>query len=303
MKYIVYITINLCNGKFYIGVHKTNPKVFDGYIGNGVYRQSEANGNTPFHKAVRKYGYNNFKRTTIRIFPDTEEGRKAAYKLEKILVSETLLKSKSVYNVVLGGEGSVPVDTKTVYMFDLKGEYLRSFKSISYAAEYIDPDNIYNTIKSIRNVCLGQSKSSHNFYWSYQKKFKYNNDRCTKIAQYTLGGKYLRYYDSISEAETALQLNSIEQAIQKGYQCGGYQWKYFNGDTSDISKLLNTFTKLQVLPIIMYNDENFYEEFDSVKDCVKKYPQLSTSQISRVLKHIIKTHKGYKFKYKDEDIV
>lgn len=303
MKYIVYITINLCNGKFYIGVHKTNPKVFDGYIGNGVYRQSEANGNTPFHKAVRKYGYNNFKRTTIRIFPDTEEGKKSAYKLEKILVSETLLKSKSVYNVALGGEGSVPVDTKTVYMFDLKGEYLRSFKSVSYAAEFIDPDNIYNAMKSIRNVCLGQSKSSHNFYWSYQKKFNYNNTRCTKIAQYTLGGKYLRYYDSISEAEAALQLNSIEQAIQKGYQCGGYQWKYFNGDTSDISKLLNTFTKLQVLPIIMYDDKNFYEEFDSVKDCVKKYPQLSTSQISRVLKHIIKTHKGYKFKYKDEDIV
>ena len=38
MKYIVYITINLCNGKFYIGVHRTNPEVFDGYIGNGIYR-------------------------------------------------------------------------------------------------------------------------------------------------------------------------------------------------------------------------------------------------------------------------
>ena len=40
IKYIVYITINLCNGKLYIGVHKTNPDVFDGYIGNGIYRQS-----------------------------------------------------------------------------------------------------------------------------------------------------------------------------------------------------------------------------------------------------------------------
>ena len=40
IKYIVYITINRCNGKFYIGVHKTNPDVFDGYIGNGIYRQS-----------------------------------------------------------------------------------------------------------------------------------------------------------------------------------------------------------------------------------------------------------------------
>ena len=40
LKYIVYITINLCNGKFYIGVHETNPDIFDGYIGNGIYRQN-----------------------------------------------------------------------------------------------------------------------------------------------------------------------------------------------------------------------------------------------------------------------
>lgn len=77
MKYIVYITINLCNGKFYIGVHKTNPDIFDGYIGNGIYRASNVkpkiNG---FHAAVKKYGYNNFKRTTIQEFPDTEEGMK-----------------------------------------------------------------------------------------------------------------------------------------------------------------------------------------------------------------------------------
>ena len=69
LKYIVYITINLCNGKFYIGVHKTNPDVFDGYIGCGIYRQADANEPYPFHRAVKKYGYENFKRTTIKIFP------------------------------------------------------------------------------------------------------------------------------------------------------------------------------------------------------------------------------------------
>lgn len=37
-KYIVYCTVNLINGKIYVGVHKTdNPDKFDGYIGNGVY--------------------------------------------------------------------------------------------------------------------------------------------------------------------------------------------------------------------------------------------------------------------------
>jgi len=82
LKNIFYITINLCNGKFYFGVHLTNPEVFDGYIGGGIYRQSLANKDIAFHKAVRKYGYDNFKRTTIAIFPGTEEGRKQALALE-----------------------------------------------------------------------------------------------------------------------------------------------------------------------------------------------------------------------------
>ena len=54
----------------------------------------------------------------------------------------------------------------------------------------------------------------------------------------------------------------------------------------------------------MYDKKgNKVEEFSSVKDCVAKYPELQTSQISRVLKGVIKSHKGYVFKYKNEDIV
>ena len=305
LKYIVYITINLCNGKFYIGVHKTNPEVFDNYIGLGVYRQSNATGNYPLHKAVRKYGYKNFRRTTIKIFDDSEEGRKAAFDLERVLVNETLIKSKNCYNIALGGFGSVKEDSlKTVYMFDLKGNYLRSFKSAREAALHVDPENQDNARSAIKNNCLGATNSSYGFFWSYKKEFKYSSEKKVKVAQYTLSGKFLRYFDSIAEAESELKLNSIEQAITKGYQCGGYQWKYFNGDFSDIGKLLNTFTKLQVLPIIMYDKKgNKVEEFSSVKDCVAKYPELQTSQISRVLKGVIKSHKGYVFKYKNEDIV
>lgn len=56
LKYIVYITINLCN----------------------------ATGDYPLHRAVRKYGYENFKRTTIKIFDDTEEGGEKQLLIQKV---------------------------------------------------------------------------------------------------------------------------------------------------------------------------------------------------------------------------
>ena len=305
MKYIVYITINLCNGKFYIGVHRTNPEVFDGYIGDSIYRASQATREYAFHKAVRKYGYENFRRTTLAEFPDTDAGRKAAFDLEAILVNKALLKSKNVYNTALGGRESLNEDLfKRVYMFDLNGNYLRSFRNAREAAVFISPENQDNVRSAIKNNCLGTTSSSYGYFWSYKKEFNYSNNCMREIAQYTISGKFLRTFKSISEAEHELNLNAIHQAIIKKGSCGGYQWRYFEGDTSDIPTLINIRTKVSYLPIIMFDKQgNKIKEFDSVKQCVEKYPELSTSQINRVLNKIIKSHKGYIFKYKDEDIV
>lgn len=305
--YIVYITINLCNGKFYIGVHKTNPEVFDGYIGNSIYRQADATKDLPFHKAVRKYGYENFKRTTLVKFPNTEKGRLDAFALEGVLVNEDLLRSKNTYNVALGGLGSIGLEErKTVYMFDLDGNYLRSFDCVRDAARYINPENEYDTLKSIRNNCLKTSKSSFGYYWSYEKKFEKHVNECfRKVAQYTIGGKFLKYYDSMADAEREFGISNIEQAIRTKGSSGGFQWRYYEGDTSDITPLLSTFTKNKYFPIVMYDKKgNKIEEYSSVNECVEKNPELKTSQINRVLSNVIKSHKGFVFKYKqDEDIV
>lgn len=303
-KYIVYITINQCNGHFYIGVHRTNPDVFDGYIGDGIYRQNQASKHFTFHKAVRKYGYENFKRTTIQIFPDTEDGRKQALAMEAMLVTPTLLRSKECYNEALGGTGNFEESKKTIFMFDLNGEYLRSFDCIRSAALYIDTNNIESTLKAIRNNCLGTTNSSFGYFWSYKKEFGYTNKCQTPVAQYTISGKFLRTFKSIIEAESALQINSIQQAITKKGSSGGFQWRYFSGNTEDIPKLLNIKTKNTTLPIIVINKETGKEEeFSCVQDCIIKYPDLKASQINRVLSKVIKSHKGYIFKYKDEDIV
>lgn len=57
-----YITTNNVNGQQYIGMHVTN-NIDDDYLGSG----------TLLHKAIKKYGTNNFSRDIMNIFTTTAE--------------------------------------------------------------------------------------------------------------------------------------------------------------------------------------------------------------------------------------
>ena len=73
IKYIVYKTTNLINNKIYIGVHRTNIDRFYLYFGCGCYKKDQKKKvTTGFPAALRKYGWKNFKRETLFVFPDTE---------------------------------------------------------------------------------------------------------------------------------------------------------------------------------------------------------------------------------------
>lgn len=310
LKYIFYITVNQINGKFYFGVHRTNPDVFDGYIGCSIYRQAQATLDLAFHRAVRKYGYDNFKRTTIAIFPDTEEGRKQAFRMEEEVVNPTLLKSKTCYNTVVGGMGgNLHLQEKTVYQFSLDGNFLRSYQNAREAALTIDPENQEKIRTNIAACCNGGSYSSHGYYWSYYKEFvkkeEYSYDikrRKNKIAQYTLSGKFLRYFNNITEARNETGLSNIYYAIKNNASVGGFQWRYYTGDDNDITPFESPVTVYRTKSIIMIKDD-LETEYESIKKCIEINPELSSKGIKNVLRGINKTHKGYKFRWKDNDIV
>ncbi len=65
----VYLTINLINGKQYIGDHSTDI-LEDGYLGGGEYLK----------KAFRKYGRKKFQKKILKFFPSKEEAFNAQEK-------------------------------------------------------------------------------------------------------------------------------------------------------------------------------------------------------------------------------
>lgn len=129
--HILYKTINIVNGKIYIGVHSTR-RIRDGYIGCGIKRLSDAkkNKNSAFSRAVMKYGMHNFIRYDLEFF----ECRKQALDREREIVDRNHVLDHSNYNCAIGGGGSLTMHSKYMKNYDFIITLFKSGVAISKIA-------------------------------------------------------------------------------------------------------------------------------------------------------------------------
>lgn len=237
LKYIVYCTTNLINGKIYVGVHKTNPEIFDKYLGNGVYANNKATyerNKYVFQRAVRKYGPENFKRVTIKEFPYTEQGAIDAYSLESEIVNEEFLKRTDVYNMALGGFfGGKNINRVYCCLYDSEGNFIAEYNSQNEVAKCINR-SLTSVSRSIRNKtrCAGYYiTTTKQEILDLTKMHNYEDPRCIPIYQYDSNGEYDCCYESIREAERVLGINNrnLGRAMKLGVICHNkYFSSYFN---------------------------------------------------------------------------
>ncbi len=229
-KYIVYLTTNKVNNKIYIGVHKTlTPEVFDGYIGCGISKNKFKNAETPFQKAVIKYGYINFVRITLAVF----ESKAEAYNLEAELVTKEFCKRKDVYNVVPGGLITAnEVQKRKVYKFDLNGNFLAEYESLALAARLYNMPNGSSIIRAIK-----QKQMCKGFLWNYENTIKYtytdvvNKPRYNQrpILQFSIDGTFVREWESVSEV--VKQFRNVKKVLNGTLQSTkGFKFTYKDCD-------------------------------------------------------------------------
>ncbi len=240
MKYIVYQTVNKANNKIYIGVHGTESDQFDGYIGNGIsiYRPATYMfPKTPMQYAVKKYGVKNFIRTTIAEFDNEKE----AYELEAKLVNENFLRRDDVYNLALGGRlnyDNLHNPKKEVYMYDLDGNFIRSFSGINIAARTINPKaaNGSHISRAIKTGGVYQ-----NYQWSYEKvpfmkKKKVRKapsiisipDTGPRVGRYDSDGNLLEIFNTATDCRRAGYTNALKVLHGERERCKGYYFKYLD---------------------------------------------------------------------------
>lgn len=109
--YLVYQITNLINNKIYIGIHSTYD-LNDGYMGSGSYLK----------RAIKKYGIENFQKDILFDFDNPEE----MILKESELVDRKFIARKDVYNIKLGGEGWLTLDSISVK--DTNGNCFRVHK-------------------------------------------------------------------------------------------------------------------------------------------------------------------------------
>lgn len=198
MKYIVYKTTCLVNGKCYIGKHQTkNPDIFDGYLGNSVWvnrTDKLKNPEFPFHFAVKKYGIDNFKRETLFVFDTAEE----AFNKEAEIVNEEFIKRDDNYNVVVGGKGGKQIP-RPVYRFNFQGVLIESFKNVYIAAE-----SVCRNYTNINDAICNNRTCAHSL-WSDKQEID--------ISQYKITSNYI-YYIYDSDGYYVTEFDSNEKCVE-----------------------------------------------------------------------------------------
>jgi len=296
--HIVYITINNKNRKIYIGVHDNkNNNEFDGYIGNGINIYKPSTNNFPktiFQKAVKKYGFDSFNRITLFKCNTMEE----AYEIESLIVNEDFIKRDDVYNMKLGGIVS-PDCSINIHRYDLNGNYLQSWISISKAANELGCSNM-----AISFAHINQS-ISFNSLWSLEKVEKLDLSKYSNIPQdkvvykYDINGKYLTDYKNTTELIKELQCTreNVRDAIQKEYLCKGYYLSYDKLEKYIINDKIKRSSKDMIYQYDLKG--NFLNSFENCDSAAKILGISKKSLQSKAATN--NTYKGFQWSYYKQD--
>lgn len=261
MKYIVYQTVNKVNGKLYVGVHKTeNPDVFDGYIGNGIKIGYQLkNPKTTYQYALKKYGYDNFIRTTLYTFDSAEE----AFAKEAEIVNIDWVKSDNNYNICIGGSYSHA--TKPLYQFDYKGNLIKKWYACFEAVDY------YGCCQERFRNAINDKRSAFESYWSFNDTIDikdYRRSHHSGVYQFDLEGNLLKAWSSLLEASKSLNINAktISECITRKKKYKNCWWSHYVDNIYDIIKCNKLFNLMNKSIRQFDLNHNLLQEFNSIKE-------------------------------------
>ncbi len=285
----IYKIINKRTNKFYIGSasREGNKKPCD----NGFYARfyehlcrlkKNKHNSIYLQRSWNKYNIQDWKIEILEVCDKQDCVIKEQYYLNNLLFAEEFIKSKGKdrrflnlgYNV---SPSSIrPVrnrkNYKKVYQYDLEGNLIRGWESLTKAAEFYD-DVCSNIIRSCKKgtTCKG-------YRWKYEKERKLKFSDKNPIYLFYETGEFYKYFSSYEEVihyfKTQFDITLQKQVIRKSIRglvniYRGFIWKNSNTITvKDVEKnaivfknkkfvgvysTLKTLRKLNLIPHCNWN--------------------------------------------------
>lgn len=217
----IYKIENLLNGKSYIGQSIK--------IEHRLAKHKCAKDNFYIHRAIRKYGINNFSFEILEKCDASLLDEKEKFWINKI---NTLIPNG--YNMIPGGSnGAGLAKGKIVEQYDLDGIYITSYSSANQASQMTGISH-----GNICSCCRDERKYAGGFQWRYKdsdKKIK-TFKRITKIVKRKNiiqqidkeTNLVIKEYPTLSSAgkENKINIGNISECCKgKRNTAGGYKWK------------------------------------------------------------------------------
>ena len=267
---IIYKATNAVNGKSYIG-----QSIYPLAKRAEEHRRDVMRGrDCKFHRAIRKYGFNNFTFEEIEVIPDGLLDEREIY---WIAYYDTF---KHGYNSTLGGGGSLRVDKSAIEtLWESGASRSEIVKELGYC------------MSSVGDVLSAYENYTHA---DAVRRGKANQMR--QVNQYDLDGNYIQTYSSIVDAAKSCNVDrSLISLCCRKHICSGamYQWRYADDAQPGKCCLKNRLTK----PVAQLNmDGETICEYGSIREASRS-TGANRNVIAKCCNGQRKTAGGYAWKY------
>lgn len=231
---VIYEYRHRGNGKRYIGQTMRPRKRHLAHL-NSVHSHKN---NSAWHQALKKYDMTWFDYNILEIVSDLDEQHLHELLDEREMYFIKLRSSsvrKYVYNVAPGGtkRPSKPTVEKPVDMFDIDGNYIKTFPSLSKASAVFG-----FTGPTIRQVCNHIHNIAGGYLWAWHGEPPVIPPSKNKIYAYDKDGRYLAEYENLYDASNTLgctYANIYSAFMDKHRISHGMYWRDYKTDQIPLS--------------------------------------------------------------------
>lgn len=278
----IYKIENLINGKKYIGQSIDIQYRFNNHKSESFNPKSNAY-DTAIHRAIRKYGVENFK------FEIVEECDQENLREREIYWIKYYNSFGSGYNLTSGGEGVPTINIKQVQKLWDDGLSIKEISTKMNCQQH----TVIHILEAYDNYTREES---------YKRgRINARKKNSKPIVQYDVDGNFIQKYCSAVDAEerTGITASNIRGVLAKQQLlAGGYQWIH---EGQEPPGAYNPKTSNDKKPVLQFDKQgNFIAEYESVSRAIQavglKYP----SSVSRCCENNQYTAGGYCWKWKSE---